>query len=285
MRVAGNIAGTYPLYESYHAEILAEQAPGLVARAEALVEAETGLPSHGIPRVVVLDRNQWIERNVEFFSKVIEPAEQAAAGSAPSAISQAVGGRAVALEAGALLGVMARKVLGQYELVLPSEPNTPETTGDHGDAVYLVGPNVLSLERAHQLRPSEFRFWLALHECTHRLQFVGIRWMRDYFSRLVTELVAGSGPESGRFSRLLEEMRSPDGLGDSGLLGMLATPDQRATIDRVQALMSLLEGHGHVVMDRIGARELVSTHRMSSLLKQRRRIRGRRRSFGSPASR
>jgi uncharacterized protein (DUF2342 family) len=34
--------------------------------------------------------------------------------------------------------------------------------------------------------------------------------------------------------------------------------------------MSLLEGHGHVVMDRIGERELVSQQRMSSILKARR---------------
>jgi uncharacterized protein (DUF2342 family) len=34
--------------------------------------------------------------------------------------------------------------------------------------------------------------------------------------------------------------------------------------------MSLLEGHGHVIMDRIGARELVTQARMSQVLKARR---------------
>ena len=59
-------------------------------------------------------------------------------------------------------------------------------------------------------------------------------------------------------------------IDDTGLLGLLATPEQRQTIDRVQALMSLLEGHGHVVMDRIGARVLSTQARMSSILKARR---------------
>lgn len=269
VRVAGNIAGTYPLADSYHSEFLAEQAPSLVARAEPLVEAETGLTTSGTPNVLVLDRVAWIERNVEFFAHVIEPLEHSD-GSPSGTLSRALGGRAVAVEAGALLGIMARKVLGQYELVLPTDD-----TDDAGDAVYLVGPNILALERAHQFRPAEFRFWLALHECTHRLQFVGIPWMRDYFFGLITELVSSAQPEAGRLRRLFGEIKAATDndepvLGDSGLVGLLATPAQRATIDKVQALMSLLEGHGHVIMDRIGARTLASSERMSNLLKQRR---------------
>ena len=53
-------------------------------------------------------------------------------------------------------------------------------------------------------------------------------------------------------------------------MGFVASPAQSETLDRVQALMSLLEGHGHFVMDRIGERVLTSQARMSSILKNRR---------------
>ena len=60
-------------------------------------------------------------------------------------------------------------------------------------------------------------------------------------------------------------------VGEAGLMGLFATPDQKAMLERVQALMALLEGHGHVVMDRIGARELVTQDRMARVLKMRRK--------------
>jgi coenzyme F420 biosynthesis associated uncharacterized protein len=139
----------------------------------------------------------------------------------------------------------------------------------------VVGAHVLALERHQQLKPADFRFWIALHEATHRAQFVGVPWIRSYFLSLVTELVGSAAPSPGRIGRLVAEVLAAGRAGrplidDTGLLGLLATPEQRQTIDKVQALMSLLEGHGHVVMDRIGARVLTTQARMASILKARR---------------
>ena len=182
--------------------------------------------------------------------------------------SAALARQVMAVETGALLGILAN-VLGQYELVLPDDD-------DQGDVVALVEANVLMLERQQQFRPSEFRMWIALHEATHRSQFIGVPWLRQYFLDLVHELVANAGPATGRLSRLVAEAVSAGRSGqpildDTGIIGLLATPEQKKAIDKVQALMSLLEGHGHVVMDRIGARILPSQQRMSSILKARRK--------------
>ena len=189
-----------------------------------------------------------------------------AGGQSASALAE----RLMAAETRALLSVLARRVLGQYELVLP--------TGEDGDVVAFVGPNILQMERTHQFSPAEFRYWVALHELTHRAQFMGVPWMRDYFLGLVTELVEAATPEPGRMSRVIEEIMSRRSTGspiidERGLMGLFGTPEQNAVIDRVQALMSLLEGHGHVVMDRAGADRLKSQDRMSRVLKARRRDR------------
>jgi coenzyme F420 biosynthesis associated uncharacterized protein len=267
VKVAERFSGSYPLEGTYHESRFARTAPDLVARASVLVEAETRLHAPGAPEVAVVSRRDWVRHNVNSFAALIKPAQERL--SKQEGIGATVAKRVVGAELGLVLGLLSRRVLGQYELVLPG----PD--GSFGDTVLFVGANVLSMERKFELRPDEFRFWVALHECTHRLQFVGVPWMRQYFFELVEQLVSSSTPEPGRLSRVAGELRETSAsgeplIGETGLFGLFATPGQREIIERVQALMSLLEGHGHVVMDRIGERELVTQQRMSSILKARR---------------
>lgn len=265
--VASSVSGRYPLEDTYHQARLELDLPGLVDRASGLVSEETGLVAPGLPDVAVVGRTGWVENNVASFSALLAPAEEKL--GSETGIGSAVAGRIMGAEMGAVLGFLARRVLGQYELVLPT------ADGDDGDTVLFVGPNLLKMERDHAFRPADFRFWVALHECTHRLQFTGIPWLRGYFLGLVDELVATSKPETGHIQRVAAELRAAAAAGEplideAGIFGVFATPEQREVIDRVQALMALLEGHGHVVMDRIGERELVTQARMSAVLKARR---------------
>ena len=270
-RLAGRIAGTYPLADTYHLAALAAQMVTLTSTVSKLVPEATGLELPGNPSTVVIGRSEWVERNLASFSHLIEPVrlhlEERVADAGPGARgAAALTSRLMQAEMTAVLGILARRVLGQYELVLP--------TGEDGDVVAFVGPNIMQMERTHQFRPSEFRFWVTLHEMTHRAQFQGIPWLRDYFMGLVSELVEQSTPEPGRLNRVLGEMaiRRDSGeamLDERGLLGLFATSGQKAVIDKVQALMCLLEGHGHVVMDRLGHQHLKSQERMSRVLKNR----------------
>lgn len=267
IRVASRMTGSYALEGTYHEARFALQAPQLVMRATALVEEETGLHAPGVAEVAVVSRKDWVAANIGSFAELVKPAEERLA--AQSGIGARFASRLTAAELGAVLGLLSRRVLGQYELVLP------RADGSDGDTVMFVGANILAMERQHEFRPKEFRFWVALHEATHRLQFLGVPWLREYFLSLVNDLVAASAPQKGTLTRVANELSAAAKAGEpmvdeSGLFGIFATPSQREVIDRVQALMSLLEGHGHVVMDRIGARELVTQDRMSQVLKARR---------------
>ena len=50
----------------------------------------------------------------------------------------------------------------------------------------------------------------------------------------------------------------------------MASPQQRVTLDKIGGLMSLLEGHGDITMDRAGAGRVPSAPRFARVLRDRR---------------
>lgn len=266
-RVAGLIAGEDELARSYHFEHLAATLPTVVGEASEMVTEATGLELPGAPAVAVVSRRDWVERNLGGFTEMVESGLETTRLGDPDRPGAAVARRLVAAEIGALLGFLSKRVLGQYELVLPSE--------DDADSIAFVGGNVLAMERNNQFSPRDFRMWIALHETAHRAQFKGVPWMREYFQGLIGEMVETSKLTQGRLRRMATRVRDARRadepiIDERGLMGFVATPAQSETLDRIQALMSLLEGHGHFVMDRIGEQVLTSQARMSAILKRRR---------------
>ena len=51
---------------------------------------------------------------------------------------------------------------------------------------------------------------------------------------------------------------------------LLATDDQRAVLDEIQALMAVVEGHGNFVMDLVGSKVIPTSQRMRALFRKRR---------------
>jgi coenzyme F420 biosynthesis associated uncharacterized protein len=169
-----------------------------------------------------------------------------------------------------MLGWMSGRVLGQYDLLVLEEEGTGE-----GDVVYFVGPNLLHLEKRFGFPPEQFRLWIALHEVTHRAQFTGVPWLREHFLGLLGEALDAADPDP---ARLLEAARETtrlirageDPLRDGGLLGLVASPEQRAVLRRIGGLMSVLEGHGERTMDRAGAGRIPQAKRFHDVLRARR---------------
>jgi coenzyme F420 biosynthesis associated uncharacterized protein len=104
---------------------------------------------------------------------------------------------------------------------------------------------------------TDFRMWVCLHECTHRLQFTAVRWLRDYFADEVERLVGGLASTDaeglaeifGRLPDTLKEVRRAKSLG---IAELLQSPQQREVLERLLALSTLLEGHADYVMDAVG---------------------------------
>src|SRR4051812_17226149 len=272
-RIAVRVGGREPFAESYHYASLLPDFDELTAEAEELVAAATGLRSLAGPaRARVTDRAGWVRANIASFRRLLRPlTDRLSANPAMSSTRVAPIARTLAgAEVGSLLGWMSTRVLGQYDLLLVEEEDP-----DNQDIVYYVGPNVLSLEKRFAFPPREFRLWLALHEVTHRAQFTGIEWMRPHFLSLVEHSLQSIDPDPKRFvealRRAVDQMRSGSNpLDDGGIVAMLAGTEQFAVLQQVQGLMSLLEGHGDITMDRAGADRIPSAERFSRALRERR---------------
>jgi len=220
---------------------LAEVAAGHVAEITELSEP----PVTAVTRVV--DRHGWIDVNTAGMRTVMTPlVDRLASASKVGSVGEAVGGRVTGLQAGAIVGFLSGKVLGQFEFF--DQP---------GGQLLLVAPNMVNVERQLAVDPTDFRLWVCLHEVTHRVQFTAVPWTRTYMLDQVAALTESVDPDpavlrerlSSAFSDLVKVVR---GEGDgAGLMAVLATPEQRAILDNVTAFMSLVEGHAEWVMNAV----------------------------------
>jgi coenzyme F420 biosynthesis associated uncharacterized protein len=121
----------------------------------------------------------------------------------------------------------------------------------------LVAPNIVHVERELKVCPEDFRFWVCLHEETHRVQFTAVPWLREHMLGQIGALVEATDLDPSRMAALIRDgldrfRRLAGGDKDVSLLDVLQTPEQKEVIQQLTAVMSLLEGHADVVMDGVG---------------------------------
>ena len=269
-RVAVRTARREPYTAPRWRDGLAEDFADCTQRAEGLVAEFTGLRSlSGPARGRVTDRVGWIDANLASFQRLLKPLA-AKLGTGSDGMLAPITRRVAGAELGVMLGWMSTRVLGQYDLLI-IEDDKPEDQ----DIVYYVAPNVVSLENKYAFDPAEFRLWLALHEVTHRAQFTGVDWMRPHFIGLVESVLDSVDPDPKRIAAAVRRVvearrRGEDPLAAGGIMALFASEAQVETLEQLAGLMSLLEGHGDVTMDRAGKGLVPSAPRFGRVMRRRR---------------
>jgi coenzyme F420 biosynthesis associated uncharacterized protein len=267
---------------------------GLTAVVQQPVRDVTGLTSQGSAGpVAVVDRPGWIRANVGGFRVVLEPlaeklAERSNVVPAAGSVVATVGSRVTGVQAGLILAYLSSRVLGQYELFLPPGEGAPAGNGSspNGTAaagvgrLTLVAPNIVMVERELGVDPHDFRRWVCLHEETHRVQFTSVPWLRDYVQGMMSEFLLASDLDPGA---IVERLRAAAGAvagavrgGDGeSLVEAMQTPAQRELLDKLTAVMTLVEGHGDYVMDAVGPQVVPSVADIREKFSARRGTAGR----------
>ncbi|MDQ3940115.1 MAG: zinc-dependent metalloprotease [Actinomycetota bacterium] len=268
--VARRFTGEDQLQNSYLIDRLYRDLEGAVPRAEELVAEASGIPAPPPVRWGVIDRARWVEANVAGMTRLIGPlgdklAKRLETVPLPVRIAQRA---ALSIEVGVLLGYVSRRVLGQYDLLVPEDDIA-------SPSLYFVGPNMVETERRHGFIPEEFTLWVAVHEVTHRFQFDGVPWLRPRFLELVHSYVGaleldakGLAQRLAQAGRRLMSKGTP--IGERNPIYLLASDEQRAMLDEIQALMAVVEGHGNYVMDSVGEQVIPSFRQMRHVFQRRR---------------
>ncbi|THV28101.1 coenzyme F420 biosynthesis-associated protein [Glycomyces paridis] len=215
-----------------------------------LVADYTGLTPTADTPVDVVDRIRWSRVNIAGFRRLLtELGADTGGPDTPVSASAKLTG----VQTGAVLAFLSSRVLGQFE-----------TFSTDTGRLLFVAPNIVEVERRLRLPAREFRLWIAIHEAAHLTQFTAVPWMRGHFHDLIHTFFDAAEPDQSSASGLARAVRRalasarsedddalPEAPG-SDVMAAVTSPEQRAAISQIQALMTLLEGHAESVMDGVG---------------------------------
>jgi coenzyme F420 biosynthesis associated uncharacterized protein len=244
----------------------------LATDAEARVVAYTGLtPRAPLPVPEGISRPEWVRANLSSMRRLMEPMlAKAGNGLGPlKPAAQLMIGFTVSGEVGLLVGYMAQRVLGQYELVLLEEVDPPPPR------LLFVLPNLSKAVAGFSADEREFLTWVTLHEVTHAVQFGAVPWLQPHLGSLVQEIMASAEirldtPRRFRLPSRAGIRRVGGALRRGDLIGVVTDPGERETLDRVQAVMAVIEGHAEHVMDAVAPELLPSLPHLRQSLDDRR---------------
>lgn len=263
VRIGSRLAGDGPAVSAAEAADVVAELREDAERSTGLVREFTGLdaPAQTAP-VLVVDRRGWVQANADAFATALAPVVDHVTGQRPPGpVATAVGSRLTGAEVGGLLGFLSSKVLGQFD----------PFHAPHG-RLLLVAPNVVHVERELGAVPGDFRLWVCLHEETHRVQFTANPWLREHLFAQIAALAETMDVSSLLDDGLRRISEAVRGGGPTGsLVDLVSSPEQRAILDRVTGLMSLLEGHADVVMDGVGPEVIPSVDAIRRKFDKRRR--------------
>ncbi len=258
-------------WNAYYAELVRKVVP--------IIEeyAHTDFP-RDLDTAKVVSRMDWVDANIASFKQLFEPIERLnrEASLKANAVSQAVMGTinqtVISAEVGLLLGYLARRVLGQYDLSLLGKE--PVSTGK----VYFVEPNINGTVQLLDVNGEEFRLWIALHETTHAFEFESHPWVRQHFNAIleryfsyVTDDLANAS-QNGGLGGFLNRLRQDNGRG-GGWIERVMTPEQHDLFQELQALMSIVEGYSNHMMNAIGAKLMPNYEQIKDRVENRQKNR------------
>ncbi|MFC4560434.1 zinc-dependent metalloprotease [Nocardiopsis mangrovi] len=251
--------------------------------ADLWLNEVTTLPS-GVNTVEAWSRSEWVERTMPTWSRLCDPLTsrivesmgqnlpdemQSVAGPLLGMVQQ-MGGMLVGQQAGQAIGELAREVIGSTDVGLP--------LAGEGRAA-LLPPGVEKFGEGLEIPKDEVRLYLAAREVAlHRL-YGHVPWLRSHLFSLVEEYAHGMSFDMSGLEEKLGgiDMSNPEALQEAlsgtdgeGLFQPEDTPQQKASLARLETTLALIEGWVSVVVDAAVADRLPHAAALAEATRRRR---------------
>lgn len=248
-----------------------------VANATGLTTTRDGQAATIVP----VTRTQWATATLEAYQHLLEPigdvssrveAEEASFDPAQAMFGQImkmIGPVMLSMTAGSMVGNLARRSLGQYDLPIPR----------NGSKLMVVPANIDALADEWSLDPADLRLWVCLSELTHHA-VLSIPHVSQRLDELLAEYVRSFEADPAALESRLGELdfANPESMGDLQsvlgdpeiILGAIQSPAQQVLLPQITALVTVIAGYVDWTMDSIGQGLIGSYQRLSEALRRRR---------------
>ncbi|MDQ6798235.1 MAG: zinc-dependent metalloprotease [Actinomycetota bacterium] len=255
----------------------------LVRVADLHVSQHTGLNTSiasGVLSVLPGTRSDWALHSLEayrpFLERLATSLSAAAADAEPGPVptvqllgdlGKVLGPMLLGMQSGFMLGHLARRAFGQYNLPLPRPP---------ADQLLVVPANIDAFAEQWSLVPDDLRMWVCLEEVTHHA-VLGRPHVRARLEGLINEYVSRFEVDPSALEASLGDIDPTDMSGlqavlsnPETLLGAVRSQGQQETLARIEALTAVIEGYVDHIMDTTGRGLIASYGQLTEALHRRR---------------
>jgi putative hydrolase len=250
-----------------------------VGDATGLDVTQTGRPITIVP----VTRGEWARHTIDAWRPLLEKLSASLTGPAmaqgadlegdPQAAMlapffQMLGPMMLGLQAGSMVGHLASRTLGQYDLPIPRPPS---------DELLVVSRNIAEFGEEWSLPRDDLRLWICLSEiATHTV--IGVPHVRERLLTLLDRHVSSFSLDTSGIEQVLESIDPTDpealqeALGDpTALLGAIQSEAKRSLLPELSALAAVVVGYVDHVMDSVGS-TLIGSYGMLTEALHRRRV-------------
>jgi putative hydrolase len=262
-----------------------------VANATGLSTATTGRPATVVP----VTRSHWALTALDAYRPLIErvatalqpgPPTPGQPGGPPAGpddpftdpaeawlgqIMGALSPMLLGMTTGSLVGHLATRVFGQFDLPIPRPP---------GDEIQVVPANIEAFGTDWSLDGDDLRLWVCLHQLAHHA-VLGVPHVRDRLDALLADYAGAFVSDPDALTNKLGDLEADPG-GDpmarfqelmsdpEVILGAMRSPQQEELLPRLESLVAVIGGYVDHTMDRIGSTLIGSYGQVTEALRRHR---------------